>query len=60
MIGNVWEWTRSEQDGERVLRGSSWLKAEKAETYRAAFRHLDLPDLLDFAYGFRVVLVQKE
>jgi formylglycine-generating enzyme required for sulfatase activity len=58
MIGNVWEWTRSEQDGERVLRGSSWLKAEKVETYRVAFRHTDTGDISDFAYGFRVVVVK--
>ena len=55
MSGNVWEWTSSWLDSEkmsRVLRGGSWDLLGRAGV---AFRNRSYPDFYDVDIGFRVV-----
>jgi len=70
MAGNVWEWTQTlyasypysekdgrnapEAEGDRVLRGGSWLNNERYA--RCASRDRNVPDFFDDDVGFRVVL----
>jgi formylglycine-generating enzyme required for sulfatase activity len=50
--GNVWEWTDTEYDSERVIRGGSWKDYELL--LQAAYRDSDLPTLESAFIGFRV------
>ncbi len=67
MLGNVWEWTCSEddqdyggdesrcavqQDGRHVLRGGSW--ASRPDWVRSAYRSWGTPDARDYDIGFRL------
>jgi len=70
MAGNVWEWTQTlyasypysekdgrnapEAEGDRVLRGGSWLIDERDA--QCASRYGNVPDNFDYNVGFRVVL----
>jgi len=53
MVGNVWEWTASERDGGRVLRGGSWRFIRRY--CRCAYRGDNGPGYFDGSIGFRVV-----
>jgi formylglycine-generating enzyme required for sulfatase activity len=54
MAGNVWEWTASEYDKDRmVLRGGSW--GDLRNDARCAFRYGFPPDDRDVVVGFRCV-----
>jgi formylglycine-generating enzyme required for sulfatase activity len=54
MSGNVWEWTATEDDVGRVVRGGSFINDRLYA--RCAFREWDLPDSGLRLYGFRVVV----
>jgi len=51
MTGNVWEWTSSEQEGRRVLRGGSW--NDLAHSVRIAIRGFEVPTGKHDNVGFR-------
>ena len=54
-VGNVWEWTASEQDGKRVRRGGSYLCHDSyCNRYRVAARDGSLPGDATGNIGFRV------
>ena len=54
-VGNVWEWTASEQDGKRVRRGGSYLCHDSyCNRYRVAARDSSLPGDATGNIGFRV------
>jgi formylglycine-generating enzyme required for sulfatase activity len=55
--GNVWEWTDTEYDSERVIRGGSWKDYELL--LQAAYRDSDLPTLESAFIGFRVAAVPE-
>jgi VCBS repeat-containing protein len=50
--GNVWEWTDSADDAERVIRGGSW--KDYVLLLQAAYRDSELPTLESAFIGFRV------
>jgi formylglycine-generating enzyme required for sulfatase activity len=54
MAGNVWEWTATEDDVGRVVRGGSFINDRFHA--RCAFRDWALPDSGVRFYGFRVVI----
>ncbi len=54
MAGNVWEWTGSEEDKYRLVRGGSW--GNDRDDARCALRYGVLPADRDDYLGFRVVL----
>jgi sulfatase modifying factor 1 len=54
-VGNVWEWTASEQDGKRVRRGGSYLCHDSyCNRYRVAARDSSLAGDSTGNIGFRV------
>jgi formylglycine-generating enzyme required for sulfatase activity len=56
-VGNVWEWTASEQDGKRVRRGGSYLCHDSyCNRYRVAARDTSLPGDATGNIGFRVAV----
>lgn len=52
MSGNVWEWTSTEQSGDRFYRGGSWLNV-KPEDLRASARAGHAPTSRIYDLGFR-------
>jgi len=54
MAGNVWEWTATQDAGDWVVRGGSFIN-DRFQA-RSAFRDWDLPDSGIRLYGFRVVV----
>jgi formylglycine-generating enzyme required for sulfatase activity len=58
MVGNVWEWTDSWYDTnriEKVLRGGSWYNL--GQICRCAFRYSYSPNKMGFDIGFRCVRI---
>ncbi|MCW2601283.1 MAG: Sulfatase-modifying factor 1 [Frankiales bacterium] len=54
-VGNVWEWTASEQDGKRIRRGGSYLCHDSyCNRYRVAARDSSLAGDATGNIGFRV------
>jgi serine/threonine-protein kinase len=53
MVGNVWEWTVTEESDSRVVRGGSWFHGR--DDARCAARFRDPPGLSSRRYGFRCV-----
>jgi formylglycine-generating enzyme required for sulfatase activity len=51
MLGNVWEWTSTEDDRAKVLRGGSW--ASPAGEIRTTIRNKMAPGFYLFDLGFR-------
>lgn len=56
MAGNVWEWTSSQHDEDRVIRGGSWNRNLLAA--RTDYHYYAGPNTASGAIGFRVVIVQ--
>jgi len=54
MAGNVWEWTATEDDVGRVVRGGSFVNDRFSS--RCTFHDWDLPDSGIRLYGFRTVV----
>jgi serine/threonine protein kinase len=54
LAGNVWEWTASDLDGDRVLKGGSWVERNPANL-RAAAGRLSDPAASHADDGFRCV-----
>ncbi len=52
MNGNVWEWTETEDDADRILRGGSWLDSPNA--LRSRGRGRSAPTSENFAFGIRL------
>jgi formylglycine-generating enzyme required for sulfatase activity len=52
LSGNVWQWTETEINGRKLLKGGSWLETNPAFK-RAAARRYDLADRADEDTGFR-------
>lgn len=53
MAGNVWEWTSTDDDQRKVLRGGSWNSPR--DSVRCADRIRDAPDDRNSNFGFRCV-----
>jgi len=56
--GNVWEWTDTRKDSDRVIRGGCWHNSGSG--CRAANRNWDEPWSRRSSVGFRVVLVPSD
>lgn len=52
LVGNVWEWTSTLENGKAVLKGGSWMESNPA-SLRAAVRRLEDPNIPSLDNGFR-------